>query len=262
MKKLLLALAIVGMICGNAPAAFTIFDDFNVDEGHFNLDPNFSSTSVDDHPDSTADRVTTDGPLEGAGHQRLNLIYQDNSVPVAGMRIRHLSGGGTVANNISFTTSAGTDGFIGFYVKTTVSGLTTSINLDGPGGTTAEMDGSTSIALIADGNWHLYEWNLDSTTDWGAVTGIGGGHGGALQNVSHTIDSIYFRDANGTTGPDGTGIYYLDFVARNDSGSVGDFFIPAPIPEASSVVAFGLSAIFAVGAVWMGRRFGFKPLSV
>ena len=77
----------------------------------------------------------------------------------------------------------------------------------------ADMDGSTSLPVIADGQWHLYEWDLDSTTDWGAVSGIGGGHGGVLLDGQHTIDSIYLRDVDGTPGP--TAEIFLDFVAWN-----------------------------------------------
>ena len=103
MKKALLAFAIVAMIAGRASASL-VFDDFNVDEGHFGYAPNFSSTTVGEGPTtstSTADRVLTgsaDGPsLEGAGHQKLVLVHSvapetDATTP---FRVRHLSGGGT-----------------------------------------------------------------------------------------------------------------------------------------------------------------------
>lgn len=212
--------AAVLLLAGTRNSQAVTFDDFNVNEGHFSSTITFSGTTVGEDASSTADRVTTDSPREGAGHQRLVLVHDATATP---FRLRHVSGGGTVANNTAFTTTAGTDGYIGFYLKTTNTGWQTSINLDGAGGTGADMDGSTSIEVIADGEWHLYEWNLDSTTDWGAIPGIGGGHGGSLLNGSHTIDSIYLRDLDGSPGP--TAVIFFDFVALNPNGSVADLLL-------------------------------------
>jgi hypothetical protein len=186
--------------------------------------------------------VTTDGPREGAGHQQLVLVHDATTTA---FRLRHLSGGGSPANNVSFTTGAGVDGFIGYYLKTDAQGWETSINLDGAGNTAAEMDGSLSTPVIGDGQWHLYEWDLDAVTGWGAVPGIGGGHGGSLAAGSHTIDSIYLRDLDGSPGP--TATFYLDFVAKSDSGSVANL-LPVPEPAAAAMVA---AAILGMAA---GRR--------
>jgi hypothetical protein len=237
----LAALACAAIVARQAPAAI-IFDDFNVNEGHFNQAPNFSGTTVGEDVSSTADRVETDGPLEGAGHQKLVLVHDTTTTA---FRLRHVSGSGTPANNTSFTTTSGTDGWIGFYLKTTATGWETSINLDGAGNTAAEMDGSLSTAVIGDGQWHLYEWNLDAVTGWGAVPGIGGGHGGALLNGSHTIDSIYLRDLDGSPGP--TATFFLDFVAKSDSGSIAGLIIPEP-------TTLLLAGVALVGACAVSRR--------
>ena len=106
------------------------------------------------------------------------------------------------------------------------------------------MDGSLSVPIIADGEWHLYEWDLDATTGWGAVAGIGGGHSGAVAAGTHTIDSIYFRDLDGTPGPNAE--IYLDFVAKSDSGSIATM-----VPEPGSVTMLGLG----LGALAVSRRF-------
>src|SRR5687768_17126394 len=112
MSKFSIAVVAVALLLVATEAqAAIVFDDFNTTEGHFNVAPNFSSTSVGEDSTSTADRVTTDSPLEGAGHQKLVLIHDTTTTP---LRIRHLSGSGTPANNTSFTTSAGEDGFFGY----------------------------------------------------------------------------------------------------------------------------------------------------
>jgi len=224
------ALAIAAPL--GAQAAPTIFDDFDVDEGHFNLQPTFSGTTVGILTTSTADRVTT-APLQGAGCEQLVLI---NNSTATSVRVRFLSGGGSTSANIPFTTTAGTDGWIGYYVKTTNTGWVTSITLDGAAGNIAAMDGGVDQSVIADGQWHLYEWDLDSTTDWGVVNGIGGGHGGALLDEQHTIDSIYFR--NTTAVPDATSEIFLDYVARNDTGSVSNLLVD-PCNNTSGVLVGG-----------------------
>jgi hypothetical protein len=223
-------------LVGQSAFAAIVFDNFNVDEGHFNLAPSFSGTTVGEDPSSTADRVTTDS-IEGEGSQLLHLVHDASFDP---FRLRHLSGGGTPANNIPFTISEGIDGFIGFYIKTTAIGWQVSINLDGPAGSIADMDGSTSISIIGDGEWHLYEWDLDSFTDWNAVPGIGGGHGGSLPFGTHTIDSIYFRDLDFEPGP--TADFFLDFVAKSDEGSIAEL-----IPEPSIAMAALVGGVVLLG---------------
>ena len=214
-----------------------VLDDFNSNEGHFASNPNASGTTVGiDGALSKLDRVTTNAPLEGIGHQRLFLVHTNGAGALTPARLRHLSGGGTVANNVAVTTTAGTDGKIGLYLKTTATGWETSLNFDGAGGGIPDMDGSPSLPIISDGAWHLYEWDLDATTGWGAVPGIGGGHGGALVDGSHTIDSFYFRDLDGTPGPDAE--IYVDFVAWNPSGSVSNLLLD-PCLSTSGVLVGG-----------------------
>jgi hypothetical protein len=255
MKNFALALAIVGALCGQA-AADLVFTDFNASEGKFGYAPTFSGTSVGEAASSTADRVTTDTPFEGAGHQKL-VLNSDGTATL--LRIRHLSGGppndtpnaGSPAGNVgfSFTTSGGMDGWIGYYLRTTVAGMETQLNLDGPANSGPQMRGSTPMPIIADGQWHLYEWNLDASV-WGSVPGIVTHATGALPNNTYTLDSIYFRDPSGTPSPSGT--YFLDFVALNSDGSVA--LLVAPVPEAGAFAAMGLFGLISAGAVWIRKR--------
>lgn len=246
-NKFLLTGIMVAALRFNASASI-VFDDFNTNEGHFGYAPNFSGVTVGEDAASAADRVATDNPFEGAGHQKLTLVHDATATA---LRLRHLSGGpaynsanaGTPVGNtgFSFTTGPGVDGWIGFYLKTTATGWQASLNLDGPTGATAEMDGSASLSIIADGEWHLYEWDLDAT-GWGSIAGIGGGHaGGLVADGVHTIDSIYLRDLDGTPGP--TADFYLDFVAKSDSGSIAAL---VPEPSAAALLGLGFSGLIAL----------------
>ncbi len=245
--------AMVAVACGAATvqAAPIIFDDFNAGEGHFTLQPSFSGQSANVSTSSTADHDTTVA-LEGAGSQKLTFIRLNSDPPAAaGYRVRHLSGGaGVPANNVQFTTGPGEDGYIGFYLKVDelAGSLQVQIALDGDGGAAGVMSGGLRKDIIADGAWHLYEWNLDDPADWEAVSGIGGG---APADGPHTIDSIMFF--NGGAGPDGEVkmVGYLDFVAKSESGSIAALVPGTAIPEPSSIALAGLAAL---GLAMVARR--------
>jgi len=227
------ASTILGIMCGilmlgiGSAQASIIFDDFNTNEGHFNQSPTFSSTT-NFTTASTADRITTDS-IEGAGSESLVLVHSTATTN----RVRFVSGSGTVSNNVSFTvdsTAGVNDGFIGYYYKVVGTlgnavGTTMSLNLDGAGGTSAEMDGATPKPINADGNWHLVEWSLDSASDWGVVTGIGGGGHGVLTG-SHSIDSIYMQQNSAASGSQFS--ILLDFVAKSDGTASVSTLLPEP----------------------------------
>ena len=241
-----LGLVAMGGVAQGAPI---IFDDFNTNLGHFGYAPNFASQSTGEStppatPVGTNERVETDSPLEGTGHQKLVLVHDGTT---ALMRIRHVSGAapygsgqaGVPASNTPFTTSTGEDGFIGFYAKTSAAnaGWTIGLNLDG--GTAnagADMDMGVARSIIADGEWHLYEWNLDNDDDWVAVPSIGGD--GTIQAGQHTVDSIYiFTNQAGTAGQVRDPLF-IDFVAKSDSGSIA-----ALVPEPGAISLVGLAGL-------------------
>lgn len=235
MKRTLLTLlgtVLVSVAPFSLIAVPTIFDDFNVNEGRFTSAPAASGSTAGITASSTADRVTT-SPLEGAGCQRLVLITNG----VATVRVRHLSGGGTIANNTAITTSAGPDGWIGCYIKTTNSGWNVQLWLEG-----ASNNGGIPKNLIADGEWHLYEWDLDNTAGdadgWGNIQNIATGSP-IVSDGSHTIDSIIFRNSGAI--PDQTNVIFLDFVAHNDAGSLADL-LQDPCLNTTGVLVVGPAA--------------------
>jgi hypothetical protein len=268
MKRILLialaaVLATVGSPQAQAQSTNLIFDDFNINEGRFSTAPTFSGSTAGILTSSTADRVTVN-PVEGVGAQQLVFITNG----AATVRVRHLSGSGTPGNNSAFVTSADVDGWIGFYLKTTNVGWDVQIWLEGP-----SNNGGTRKEIIADGEWHLYEWDLDNVdgdlNGWGAIPGITGGDP-VVQDGSHTIDSIIFRNSTLTPIEQQTNVIFLDFVAKTASGSVADLLATldpcnsiagvqaiGPIATTSSeVIVSGVSALATTVSVYQDSGAG------
>src|SRR5689334_3525821 len=103
-KKLIGSVVILGGCASGAQAA-VIFDDFNTSLGHFTSGVTGASSGSNTNMDATSAhaRTTTDS-IEGSGSDKLTLVP---TTAGSTMRLRHLSGGGTAANNTAFTTSAG-----------------------------------------------------------------------------------------------------------------------------------------------------------
>ncbi len=170
--------------------------DFEINEGTFNYSPLYSGSNIGIQ-NATADRVTTDAHT-GVGSQRI-AVSKDPAED--SWLLRHTSGGGFPSNNI--TIDAG--GYIGFWLKTSSPGVSVYLGLDDP----ASADLASPMNVIADGQWHLYQWNLDDPDQWhGWVDGDG-----TINGPTFTIDAIFFEgNANA--------IIYLDDVAYNNSGSI------------------------------------------
>jgi hypothetical protein len=212
-----------------SPAWAIIFDDFNVDEGHFTLAPTFSGSTRNVAATSTADPVTT-GSFEGAGHEQLVI---DTTTPDSFTQVRFLSGGGSPAGafgapaNIPIVTSQGEDGWVGLAVKTDTPGWTVQMWIEiGSPAPAESTNGSVPKEVLSDGLWHIYEWNLDDDTGgpdgWGSVSGIVDGSA-IVADGSHTFDSIVFRNDFAPA----TSTLLFDFVAKSDSGSITSVLPPS-----------------------------------
>ncbi len=235
-KTVLLSIGILGFALGisHLSAAPLVIDDFNVSAGHFTWDPTGSGSTAGVLATSTTRRVTED-PREGTGCLRLVL----NTNGVIPLRIRLVSGGGSAANNTTIPTSPDVDGWIGFYARTTNTGWDVQLWLAGPliNGS-LRHNGSTQKELIADGEWHLYEWNLDDNSGgedgWGNIPNIITGFSEVLDG-NHYINSIIFRNAE---SEDATAVIDVDFVAQNTEGSVADL-LDDPCRNVSGVLPIG-----------------------
>ena len=230
-----------------ASAAAIIIDDFEVNEGRFTAAANGSGTTAGIvFANSVMDRTTDPADvLQGIGAQRL-FIDDDTAVDSpdfptgsAAWRLRHLSGGGTPANNLTLDVTL--DGYIGYYLKTLTPSLQASIYLDdglGPNanGTGGATERGRFIDIISDGEWHLYQWQFMNPSDWepfaATVPAVANGQ---IDSTTVTIDGLLIRALK--TGEDQDATVFIDNVMYDPEGPI------SVIPEPSS------AALLLIGAL-------------
>ncbi|MEM8866142.1 MAG: dockerin type I domain-containing protein, partial [Planctomycetota bacterium] len=151
--------------------------------------------------DATAVRTDQDAHL--GDEAQLITIDGSNS----GWLLRHVSGlgGFSGAANPSGNTPLAAEGSVGFWLKTTTPGITVQLAIDDP----VTADRGLEKAVIADGEWRLYEWDLGDDSQWeGWVDGDG-----TITGPTVTLDSIQFFGS-------GDAVILLDTVAHNPNGSL------------------------------------------
>ncbi|MEM6334549.1 MAG: family 10 glycosylhydrolase [Planctomycetota bacterium] len=182
--------------------------DFEDGEGFFQTSPELSGSNV--NIDAAAAFTTNAESYDGTTSQQIDITPLDSS----GWLLRHLAGdGSTTAASPDANLQIISDGYLGFWLKTTDPGLQVSVAVD-------DVEGTAERGLfrdvIADGDWHLYEWNLGDDADWnGWVLGDG-----LIEGQSVTLDSIQFTGDTAAT-------VYLDNISFNPFGSL---FTPPPTP--------------------------------
>ncbi|QDT69303.1 hypothetical protein MalM25_22390 [Planctomycetes bacterium MalM25] len=180
---------------GNLAPEATLITGFDApgDEGYFASSITAGGQTTIDGS-SSADQTDT-MQHEGIGSQLLDINATGD------WTLRHLSGGAAPDGNLSLSA----EGSIGFWLKTDTPGLTVQIAVDDPG----SADRGELKNVIADGEWRLYEWDLDDDSQWsGWVSGDG-----VITGPMLTIDSIFLYGS-------GDAEVYLDTVAHNPSGSL------------------------------------------
>lgn len=158
-------------------------------EGTFHRSPTFSGSTTANVDGSTAVRSSAEA-RSGTHSQLIDITYDEASE--SDFLIRHISGarygfqdGGNNAasrvDNLQFESI----GSVGLWLKTDDPGLQVSIALDDPG----TGDRGVLQSVIADNEWHKYEWFLDESSEWEAWIGAGNGQ---VDGSNVTIDSIQF----------------------------------------------------------------------
>jgi hypothetical protein len=170
--------------------------DFELNEGTFNYSPLYSGSNLG-LLTASADRVTNEAH-GGVASQRIDITKDpgfDNWM------LRHVSGGAAPGNNVSISA----EGHIGFWLKTDTPGVSVQLGLDDPD----SADLGTLTPVIADGDWHLYQWDLDDPDQWDPwVTSDG-----TITGPTFTMDAIFFHGNSDAT-------IYLDDVAYNHGGTL------------------------------------------
>jgi hypothetical protein len=203
-----------------AVGSVRVLDDFEDGVGRFSTDPDFSGSNrglrenTDGVGPSTSPRTANDY-FHGFAAQQISIVSQDDPT-WDGFRLRHLSGGGDPANNEHL----GTAGFIGYWLKTTTPGLTTAINLDE--NLTRMIESGVARDVVADGEWHLYEWNLADPAQWDSFSNGDGDIDGPIT----TADSIF---VSSLIDQDAT--VWFDGLSYNPNGSVASL-----VPEPAGIV--------------------------
>jgi len=206
--------------------AGNVIDDFEIDEGHFNWNWNFSPVSQSfglasgpANSSGPSDRVTTEHQGAGVASQLINLVVDSTGDDTWQLRHNSGIGAGLAAQPAGNVPLPGT-GYVGFWLKTDDPGSTVRIAIDDPvpaGATAIEMGATKTI--VADNQWHLYQWNFADPDDWFALGNAGSDGDIDAVNGTVTIDSIWF---NGT----GNVQIYLDNVMHNPNGLITPGYIP------------------------------------
>ncbi len=168
--------------------------DFEADEGTLYASPTFSGSNRGINS-ATADRDTAEAH-EGIASQR---IFVDGDA--GGWMLRHVSGVGDPGNNVAIDAQ----GWIGFWLMTNSPGMTVQIGLDDP----LSADRGLLKPVTADGQWHLYQWDLDNDLQWEDWAN----GDGLITGPTLSLDSIFFHGAGNAT-------FFLDDVAYNSNGSL------------------------------------------
>ena len=152
--------------------------------------------------------------FDGNWSQRLTIANNsgENNTPEnpdGGWFVRHVSGSGA---GRSQNHPRPTDGYIGFWARTTTEGIDVSIAIDNTANVTA--DRGLRQTMIADGHWHLYEWNLDDNSQWeGWFQG-----NGQINTADFTLDSLMFF------GPKANAVIDIDSIMHHTGGSLRPLF--------------------------------------
>ena len=206
----------------------------------FNLAPDFSGTTVG--VISTTDTLThvpTDGAAGTTASAEMFMEHNTAESPTAAgwqWQVRFLpnSGGSNNATNPLFAA----DGYVGYFLKvdpSVTANMQTAPVLEGSTGTGTATAGILRD-VIKDGQWHLYQWNMDDPAEFPGTfnTVYSGGLGDTTLEDMVSFDSIALVSPNG-----GNATVRIDEIVYDNAG---------PIPEP------GIATVAGVAASLLGVR--------
>jgi hypothetical protein len=99
------------------------------------------------------------------------------------------------------------------------------------------LERAIQLPIIADGEWHLYEWNLADADQWEPFARTS--PNGVIDNSTVTIDGLYI-DALKTSG-DQDATFYVDNISFNPDGTVA-----VPEPASALTIVCGIAVLGAL----------------
>jgi autotransporter-associated beta strand protein len=189
------------------PPPGDIIDDFEASEGHFGWDYNNAAQTTGLAATTTINRTTSDHQGAGEGSQLLALVASG----AGAWTLRHNSGiGENLAADPTGNVKFDATGYVGFWLKTDDPGISVRIGIDDPVEGNTALERGYAQTVIADNQWHLYQWSLENAAHWDAYSGGANGEIDApTDKVS--IDSIWFTGI-------GNAQIFLDNVSHNALG--------------------------------------------
>ena len=167
----------------------------------FEYAPGYSGSSEGfNETASTASLVDVDTPF---GTSAMEVQIVDDGDTSENWFARIVSGAGASRSENVIRTASG---YVGLWAKTEARGAAISLALDDP----YTGDRGLAQSLIADGRWHLYEWNLDDDAVWESWIAAGDGR---IGGSDFTLDSIQLWGTGDAT-------VWLDHVSHDSDESL------------------------------------------
>jgi hypothetical protein len=213
-----------------------VLDDFEGSKGRFASAVNASGSSQNVAATSAS---FVDSNHSHIGNSSLRVDLVNTNAQPARMQLRLLSGGGTPTNNVVNGEALGPVGYVGYFLRVEPGSdpLWAAILIDDGTSTSTGLERSSFLPIIADGEFHLYQWNLASAGSW---ENFSGGNG-AIDGPNAFIDAIYLSSAAATSGgTNWSGSFWIDAVAYNPDGTLDNL---VPEPGTSSVVLLAAMAM-------------------
>lgn len=212
----------------------TVIDNFEGTKGKFASGVTASGSNRNIGSGTT----TLDTNQSALGDSSLRLTFAPPATPTSGQgtQLRFLSGGGTTTNNYTDGKTVGNVGHFGVFLRMEAGSapLFVSMLIDDNAASAGER--SSFKQVVADGKWHLYQWDLADVDDWSNFSG----GDGDIDGPNVFLDSLYFSGTAGTSGGPvlGSTTVWIDGVAYNPSGT-----LDALVPEPATLAAIGLGAV-------------------
>lgn len=220
----------------NVPAGVVIHDDFQVGAGNFSSSGNIAATAAYSPTFSFAHGASSSGI---ATNTQSNQVFNESYLNTGSLRIDVVPTSASFsvreATGDSFNMASGANegGWVGFMLKVNPNGnvttgqLQTSILIDENG--SSHVSQGALQTIIADGQWHLYQWNLNGS---GWLNYSSGTTDGLLHASNIEIDSLLFTSSGGIANPWSV---FVDAIANNPSGSLYGLLPPSALAPTGDV---------------------------